>query len=38
VAWIADVLPHTAAAAVGAMMEEGAAVMSKTLAAHSKAA
>jgi len=38
VVWIADVLPHAAAAAVGAMMEEGAAVMSKTLAAHSKAA
>ena len=35
---VADVLPHAAAAVVGAMMEEGAAVMSKTLAAHSKAA
>ena len=38
VVWIADVLPHAAASAVGAMMEAGAAVMSKTLAAHSKAA
>ena len=36
--WVADVLPHAAASVVGAMMEEGAAVMSKTLAAHSKAA
>jgi hypothetical protein len=38
VVWIADVLPHAAAGAVGAMMEEGVAVMRKTLAAHSKAA
>jgi hypothetical protein len=36
--WIADVLPHAAAAVVGAMMEEGVAAMRKTLAAHSKAA
>jgi Polyketide cyclase / dehydrase and lipid transport len=36
--WIADVLPHAAAVVVGAMMEEGVAVMRKTLAAHSKAA
>ena len=33
VLWIADVLPQAAAATVGAMMEQGAAVMSKTLAA-----
>jgi hypothetical protein len=38
IVWIADVLPHAAAAAVGAMMEEGVAVMRKTLAAHSEAA
>lgn len=38
VVWIADVLPHAAAGAVGAMMEEGVAAMRKTLAAHSKAA
>ena len=31
--WIADVLPHEAAKLVGAMMEEGAAVMQKTLEA-----
>jgi hypothetical protein len=31
-------LPHAAASVVGAMMEEGAAVMRKTLEAHSKAA
>jgi hypothetical protein len=38
VVWIADLLPHAAAAAVGAMMEEGVAAMRKTLAAHSRAA
>jgi hypothetical protein len=38
VVWIADVLPHAAAGAVSAMMEEGVAAMRKTLAAHSKAA
>ena len=31
--WRADVLPHEAAKLVGAMMEEGAAVMQKTLEA-----
>jgi hypothetical protein len=36
--WIADLLPHAAATAVGAMVEEGLAAMRKTLAAHSKAA
>lgn len=36
--WVADLLPHAAASVVGGMMEEGAAVMSKTLAGHSKAA
>jgi hypothetical protein len=35
IAWIADVLPHVAAAMVGAMMDEGVAVMSKTLGGHS---
>ena len=38
VLWIADVLPHAAAATVGAMMEQGAAVLSKTLAGHSRTA
>jgi len=38
VVWIADVLPHEAAKVVGAMMEEGAAVMRKTLESHSAAA
>lgn len=38
VVWLADVLPHEAAAVVGAMMEQGAAVMSKTLGGHSQAA
>jgi len=32
VVWIADVLPHEAAKAVGAMMEEGVRAMSETLA------
>lgn len=36
--WVADLLPHAAASVVGGMLEEGAAVMSKTLAGHSKAA
>jgi hypothetical protein len=31
--WIADVLPHEAAKLVGAMMEQGAAVMRSTVAA-----
>lgn len=38
IVWIADVLPHAAAAAVGAMMDAGVAAMSKTLGAHSQAA
>jgi carbon monoxide dehydrogenase subunit G len=38
VVWIADVLPHAAAATVGAMMDAGVAAMSKTLAAHSQPA
>jgi hypothetical protein len=38
VVWIADVLPHEAAKVVGAMMDEGAAVMTRTLEAHSEAA
>ena len=31
VVWLADVLPHEAAKIVGAMMEEGTAVMKRTL-------
>ncbi len=31
VVWIADLLPHEASAAVGAMMEQGMAVMKNTL-------
>ena len=38
IVWIADVLPHEAAPVVGAMMEAGAAAMSKTLESHSQAA
>ncbi|HET7669502.1 MAG TPA: SRPBCC family protein [Burkholderiales bacterium] len=38
VVWRADVLPHEAAAVVGAMMEQGAAAVSKTLGGHSQAA
>jgi hypothetical protein len=38
VVWIADVLPHEAAEVVGAMMDEGAAAMRKTLESHSQAA
>lgn len=38
VLWIADVLPHAAAATVGAMMEQGAAAMSKALGRHSQPA
>jgi carbon monoxide dehydrogenase subunit G len=38
VVWIADLLPHAAAAAVSAMMDQGAAAMSKTLGGHSQAA
>jgi hypothetical protein len=36
--WIADVLPHEAAAMVGAMMDQAVACMRETLAAHSQAA
>jgi len=35
VVWIADVLPHDAGAALGAMMEQGTAAMRKTLESHS---
>ena len=38
VVWIADVLPHEAAKTVGPMMEQGMAVMRKTLESHSAAA
>ena len=38
VVWIADVLPHAAAATVQSMMDAGVAVMSKTLGGHSRAA
>ena len=38
IVWTADVLPHEAAKVVGAMMEEGAAAMRKTLEGHSGAA
>jgi hypothetical protein len=38
VVWIADVLPHAAAQTIGAMMEQGAAVMRKTLESHSSPA
>jgi len=38
VVWIADVLPHAAAATVGAMMEQGAAIMAKTLGNQSRTA
>jgi len=38
IVWIADVLPHEAAAAVGAMMEQGVAAMRKTLESHSRPA
>jgi hypothetical protein len=31
VVWIADVLPNEAAAAIGAMMDQGMAVMKQTL-------
>lgn len=36
--WIADLLPHAAAQSIGAMMEQGAAVMRKTLESHSSPA
>lgn len=36
--WIADVLPHEAAAMVGAMMDQAVASMRETLAQHSQAA
>ena len=35
VVWIAYVLPHGVAGAIGAMMDEGVAAMRKTLASHS---
>lgn len=35
VVWLADLLPHAAAAPVGAMMDEGVAAMRKTLESHS---
>jgi carbon monoxide dehydrogenase subunit G len=38
VVWIADLLPNAAAAAVSAMMDQGAAAMSNTLGGHSQAA
>ena len=37
VVWIADVLPHAAAQAVGGLMDEGLACMRKTLGSHSGA-
>ena len=36
--WIADVLPHEAAATIGAMMERGLAVLKETLEARSSSA
>src|SRR3954469_14844776 len=38
VVWTADVLPHAAAATIGAMMNQGVSTMRKTLEAHSQAA
>lgn len=38
IVWIADVLPHEAAAAVGQMMDAGIAAMRKTLESHSRPA
>ncbi len=38
IVWIADVLPHEAAAAVGQMMDAGVAAMRKTLESHSRPA
>ena len=35
VVWLADLLPHAAAAPVGAMMDEGVAAMRKALESHS---
>lgn len=35
VVWIADVLPHAAAGAIGGMMEQGVAAMRKALGSHS---
>lgn len=35
VVWLADLLPHAAAAGVGAMMDQGVAAMKKTLESHS---
>jgi len=38
VVWVADLLPDAMAQAIGAMMEQGVAAMSKTLDGHSAAA
>jgi carbon monoxide dehydrogenase subunit G len=38
VVWVADLLPEAAAGPIGAMMEQGAAAMRKTLGGHSTAA
>lgn len=38
IVWIADVLPHEAAAAVGQMMDAGVAAMRRTLESHSRPA
>ena len=38
VVWVADLLPEAAAGPIGAMMEQGAAAMRKTLGGHSAAA
>ena len=38
VVWTADILPHSAAIVVNAMMDEGVAVMRKTLESHSQPA
>ncbi len=38
VVWIADLLPHAAAPAIAAMMDQGVAAMRKALASHSAAA
>ena len=35
VVWLADLLPHAAAAAIGSMMEQGVAAMRKALGSHS---
>ena len=38
VVWMADLLPHAAAAAVGAMMDDGVAAMREALGSHTAAA